>query len=191
MRTIFLHLFLVLSLVGCAAFPGKQISKAGPFPAVSKKSSIGISLAFKQVLNGQKSTVMAQVAEARMQKIVLERFSKSGLYSSVTPSTGNADIELEIELTDEGEANLTMAFITGLTLYVVPSSAKDTFKLSAKAKFIKGHSGKSFELKDSVTMHQQIVLVPIMPFRLLPVVTNGVINNLFDTLALQVYQSSK
>lgn len=191
MKNLFLHLVLTAGLVGCAAFPGKQLKKVGQFPEVTQKQSIGINLAYKQTLNGQTSTAMALVAEARMQKKVLERFTKSGLFSSVSPPTGKTDIELQIELIDVGEANLGLAFVTGLTMYIVPSSAKDTFKLSAKTKLSKGRSGKSFELQDSVTLHQQIALLPIMPFKLLPVVGNGVVNNIFDTLALQVYQSAK
>jgi hypothetical protein len=191
MRNFASALILIITLVGCATFPGKQIAKLEKFPIASQKPSIAISLAYKMCLNGQPSTVMAVAAEAQMQKKVLERFTKSGLYSSVTPGSGNADINLTIELTDTGEANLGMAFLTGFTLYLLPSSAKDTFKLSAITKLSKGRAGKNFVLQDSITMHQQILLLPVMPFKMLPVVGAGVINNMFDTLALQVYQSAQ
>ena len=132
---------------------------------------------------------MTESARKALEKKCVKRFSKSRLFSSVSLGSGQGDLIAEINIIDDGSCNMGMAFLTGLTLYIVPSSATDTYKLTAE--ITKQNTGemKISKLEDSVTQWQEILLLPLMPFKFTPVVTGSVQNTLFDNLALQIAES--
>ena len=83
---------------------------------------------------------------------------------------------------DIGEGSLGMAFLTGLTLYIIPSKATDTYVLTAIVQDSSGQEIAQYELTDSVTQWQEILLLPIMPFIMTPLVASGVRKNMLRTL---------
>jgi Short C-terminal domain len=180
----------VFFLFGCASFSGNVLPKVSSFPTVSEKPSVSVGLSFRQYINNQPVNLFVKTAEEGLQKKVVERFEKSGLYSSVAPSNPNSDITVKIDVKDDGSGSMIMAVITGLSLYIIPSSATDTYKVSANVLNNRKGTENKVELEDFVIQWQQILLLPLMPFCLTPVVANGVQNNLFDTLAIRVHEAA-
>lgn len=111
-----------LILSGCASFPGRVLPQVSGFPSVSEKPSASVSLTFRQYMNGQPINFGVKAGESRLQDKILDRFKRSGLFSSVAVVDSNADISVLVELKDEGSGSMGMAFLTGLTLYIVPST---------------------------------------------------------------------
>jgi len=132
---------------------------------------------------------MTESGRKALEKKCVKRFSKSGLFDSVSTASDHTDLTANISIIDDGACNMGMAFLTGLTFYIIPSSATDTYKLTAEITKEKTGETKTFQLEDSVTQWQEILLLPLMPFKFTPVVASSVQNTLFDNLALQVAES--
>lgn len=181
-------MIVVFFLSGCAAFSGNVLPKVSSFPVVSEKPSASVNLSFRQYVNDQPINILVKTTETNLQKKIVERFEKSGMYSSVAQSNPNSDITVDVEMKDDGRGSMGMAVLTGLSLYIIPSSSTDTWKVSTKVKNNRNGSEDTIELEDFVTQWQQILLLPLLPFCLTPVVSDGVINNIMDTLAIRVHE---
>ena len=180
----------LLALTGCASFPGNVLPKVTTFPKSTDKPSAYVSLSFRQYLNGQPLNLAVKSGESRLQAKLVERFGRSGLYSLVAATNQNPDITITVLVKDEGSGSIGMAFLTGLTLYIVPSSATDLYKVSAIVKNNRTGIESTVELEDFVTQWQEIILLPLLPFTMAPVVANGVQNNIMDTLAIRVHEAA-
>ena len=180
--------FFVMNLTGCATFPGEVLPIVEEFPVTTEKPSINLSVTFRQYMNGQPLNIAVKTVEKDLMERALKRFNKSGMYSTVSSDDPNADISVKFDVVDEGSGSMGMAFLTGLTLYIVPSSATDLFKVSAKIRNNKTGGEGVIEIEDFVTMWQQIFLLPVLPFKLLPVVVGDVQDNMIDTLAIKIHK---
>jgi len=181
-------LILAINLTGCATFSGDMLPQVEEFPITNEKPSINISLSFQQYLNGATVNQFTNQTEIDLMERTIKRFNKSGMYSSVSNTNSEADISVNFDVTDEGTASIGMAFLTGLTLYVIPSSATDLFKVTAKVTNNKTLGEGVIQVEDSITMWQQLFLLPLLPFNLLPVVSGDVQDNIIDTLAIKVHE---
>jgi hypothetical protein len=181
-----------LLMTGCASFEGKLLAPIQQFPSVAQpeRPSVNIDLKFRQYVNGAPVYFMTKTAEGALEKKCTKRFVKSALYSQVGTDLKDADIDLVVNLKDDGHASMGMAFLTGLSLYIIPSFATDTFKLQADITDRRDKSKRSVELEDFVTQYQQILLLPLLPFKMTPMVAGKVQNTLFDNLALQVFENN-
>ena len=179
---------VLVALTGCASFSGNVLPKVAGFPATADKPSVRVSLVFRQYMNDQPINLAVKSVEARLQAKLISRLTGSGLYSSVSVTNQNPDVTITVQMDDKGSGSLGMAFLTGLTLYIVPSSATDLYKVSAKVQNHRTGVENTVEMEDFVTQWQQILLLPLLPFTMSPVVANGVQNNLMDTLAIRVHE---
>lgn len=136
-------------------------------------------------MNGAPVQFMTETAEQALEKKCVKRFAKSGLYDQVGTDLDDADLQVTIKLKDDGQRSMGMAVLTGLSLYIIPSFATDTYKL--KADIVNRSTGtkRTVELEDFVTQYQQILLLPLMPFKMTPIVAGKVQNTLFDHLAVR------
>ena len=183
MGLLLLSILWVGASLGCAAFAGKQLPKVKTFPAISgTKPTVQVQLRFKQYMNGKPISFGAKMAEKGMQNKIVQVFKKSGVFTNAAADLRNPDLDVKVDLTDEGEANMGMAFLTGLTLFIIPSKAVDTYKLCATVMDASGKQVGSYQLQDSVTQWQQILLLPLLPFKMTPIVASGVQTNLFRNL---------
>jgi hypothetical protein len=164
------------------------LPKVTGFPTTTDKPSVRLSLTFRQYMNEQPLNFAVKSAEARLQAKLIARLTGSGLYSTVSVTNQDPDITITVQMDDKGSGSMGMAFLTGLTLYIVPSSATDLYKVSAKVRNHRTGVEGVVELEDFVTQWQQILLLPLLPFTMAPVVANGVQNNLMDTLAIRVHE---
>ena len=190
----YLKLLLVLafaSIAGCATFPGNVLPEVTSFPVATNKPSVNVTLSFRQNTNGQPNNNGEKAGELKLQKMVIERFEKSGLYSSVSAVNQNSDFTVTTSVIDEGNGPIGLAFLSGFTFCLIPSYATDIFKATAVVKNNKTGVKKTIELEDSTTMWIQIFLLPLLPFKFPPAVISDVQNNIMDTLAIRVYEITK
>ena len=181
---------LCLSLfTGCATFEGQLLSpvKEFPTPSVEERPSVAVDLNFRQYLNGAPITLFTKSVESSLEKKCVKRLKGSGLYSRVGTDITNPDLSIHIDMADEGQGSMGMAFLTGLTFYLVPSFTTDTYKL--KAEVTNRHTDEKMivELEEFITQWQQIFLLPLLPFKMLPVVNSRVQNTIFDHLAIESF----
>ena len=180
----------LMVLTGCASFPGRVLPEVTHFPAVSEKPTVNVSLSFRQYMNGQPLNIGVKIVEDAMQKMIIERFEESGLYSVVSVNNPNPDVSVVVDMKDEGTGSYGMAILTGLTLYIIPSSATDSFVVKAKVKNNKTGVEKTVEVEDFVTLWQEILLLPFLPFNFPPSVNQDVLKNIMDTVAIKVHSAA-
>lgn len=180
---------LMLLTAGCASFQGNELSSVTNFPAVQTKKTIDVNLAFSASLNGAPITTGNEMARQRLAKKCVERLKQSGLFSDVSENLANPDLKVDVNVEDVGEGSMAMAALTGLTLYVVPSKARDTYRLSAKVTDMKSGKKAEIKLEDSITQWQQIFLLPLLPFKSTIAEANTCQNKLFDNLALEIQKT--
>ena len=191
MKYLKLLVLAFASIAGCATFPGKVLPEVTSFPVATNKPSVNVTLSFRQNTNGQPNNIGEKTGELKLQKKVIERFEKSGLYSSVSAVDQNSDFTVTTSVIDEGSGSIGLAFLSGFTFCLIPSSATDTYKVTAVVKKNKTDVEKTIELEDSTTTWFQIFLLPLLPFKFPPAIISDVHNNIMDTLAIRVYEITK
>lgn len=180
---------LMLAISGCAAFQGNNLSAVTSFPITPVKKSLEIDLTFSASLNGNPITMGIDKGRKKLVDRCINRLQKSGLFGSVSENLSNPDLKLQVNVMDVGEVNIMLSMLTGFSLYIIPSSARDTYRLSAILTDTETFKKTEIKLEDSVTQWQQILLLPLMPFKFTIAELGKCQNKLFDNLALEIQKS--
>jgi hypothetical protein len=176
---------MLLIIQGCASFPGNTLPQVNSFPQlneVEKKKAVTYALATETDLFGKSNNPLSRsIAENELADAIRE----SG-YFTTWGSGINGDVVIDAKFVNSGNpVAMIPAFITGLTLYIVPSWATDTFTLTAK---VKTQDGKehSYELEDTSTLVQWLpmIFVPGNPID----VPLSVRKNIWKNLILKMRQ---
>ena len=173
--------------IGCASFGGGLLPKVKEFPTRSDatKPSVKLTLQFKQFMNDAPLTVFRGSVENDWKKKLAKTLSESGYFASVAEDTANPDITIDANVKDDGHGSMGMAIVTGLTLYLVPSFSTDSFVFDAKVTSPHVDKTWAIHLEDFVTQWQQLFLIPVMPFKMAPVVASGVQKNLLRNVVVE------
>lgn len=162
--TRLLCISLVILLSGCAAFRGGQLGTIENWPpAAEQKKSISYVITGKVDFNG-KVTSAQPVMLAAWKRHVDRAYNEAGVFSSVSEGFSDTDIRAEIDVTDVGRGNMALAFICGLTMFVIPAKASDEFVIRTVYKDRQGNVLADITRKENVDMWMQILLLPATPF---------------------------
>lgn len=176
---------ILLIIQGCASFPGNKLQQVSSFPQlneVEKQKAVTYALATETDLFGKSHNPLSRsIAENELADVIRE----SG-YFTTWGSGINGEVVIDAKFVNSGNpVAMIPAFITGLTLYIVPSWATDTFTLTAK---VKTQDGKehSYELEDTSTLVQWLpmIFVPGNPIE----VPLSVRKNIWKNLILKMRQ---
>lgn len=91
--------------------------------------------------------------------------AEAALFRSHTFESSQAkdmDYLLQMEMTNYGKADPVSAWITGLTLYIVPTAATDNYQLTAKLFDHNGQLLKTYVYDDGVTTWMGIWFLPMV-----------------------------
>lgn len=169
--SIGIGLIAMSMLSGCATFSGKEnpeIEKLADKSSFSRKPSVSIDV--KYVAGSTNSTmtpVENQKATEKLKSIVQQVSTTSDFFSqfSLDPFTSkDMDYTIKMEMLNHGSegAAAISGFITGLSLFLIPASATDHFKLTANVMDRNGTIIKTYEVNDKVTTWIGIWFVPFM-----------------------------
>lgn len=120
-------------------------------------------LSGEATVNGAKQEVNAAFLNVWRAQ-TLRAYQDSELFTLASTDPSDTDLRAEVKVLDRGEGSLAMAFLTGLTLYLIPSSATDELTVTTAVKDRSGATLGTFERSEAVTMWQQLFLVFAMPF---------------------------
>jgi len=173
----YLSRLLVLALLalfcGCAIFRGDQIPPItlAPYEASGKPKP---SLSYSSLALGGLGTVK-QRPQSEQEAIGAELLSvleQSGYFSRLAKSDATADIRFSSTLTSTGNpAAVVPAFITGFSLWTIPSWAKDSLELAVDVKRADGLE-KHYVIQDSATIVQWLPMIFVFPFKGLSVLAD-------------------
>lgn len=125
----------LLSLSGCASFrSGEPLPPASwPISKEPGKYSISLLVTGEAIVNNERQDI-PQHAIQMWQEAVAKAYKDSGLFSNVTIGAAETDLKAEIHILDHGEASIGMAFLSGLTLTLVPANARDEMVVTTTLK---------------------------------------------------------
>lgn len=176
--TVSMAICAALLSTACAAFRGGELGEVGPLtPSVGNKRSVSVVLTGSLNFNGNTQDANAQLVKAWTDAAV-KAYDTSGLFSKVTTGIGDSDVRAEIFMLDEAKASIPLAFITGLTLYTIPSSATDTLATKTVFKDRTGRVLGTYEKRESVTQWQHLFMIPLLPFKAPVAVVPGVLRDI-------------
>ena len=179
-----------LFTVACASFPAERIPKVDAVPSQARfanRPSAYIPLRFMVDLSGGEKPGHEVNGPLPTLRELIEKTAKdAALFRSLTFDSFQAagvDHVLQIEITNYGSAGkaATAGFITGLTLFIVPTAATDNYKLTAKLFDGKGQLLKTYSYDDAVTTWIGIWLLPLAG-KTPKSVTADVLENMVRTL---------
>jgi hypothetical protein len=131
--------FRMIFVVFCGVFWGCTVSHHGdikgvrPFPPLAAtkctetlKMAVDFKFLAPQMLDGRRAGI-----SDRIELIIGDRFTKSGCFEMVNDAK-SADLVLNLRVREEGRYNYANQVITGLTLGLVPSFARDDYWVVAE-----------------------------------------------------------
>jgi hypothetical protein len=166
MRGLIAGALVVLSFgqAACIGLRGGLVPSQTP-PLGSGEAQLSVSIVLKgRALVNNEPTDVPTIAVANWTDNALKAYRESGFFAKVSRSPAKTDLVAEIEIVDRGEANFAMAFLSGLTFTILPSTAWDEFTVSTVFKDQDGNVLGEYENRERVTMWIQLLLILGMPF---------------------------
>lgn len=164
-RKLVAVLCLSVAATGCATFKANQLPVVPPADLASAPET-KVKVFSRWTYDAGKATVSenVKVAAAAIQKKQFdEAVTASGCCVLVE---GPSDADLVIDgkaFNDNNPAALIPAFITGLSLYAIPSWVTARVHLEATA--TRGEATRTFKAEDSATMVQWLPMIFAMPVK--------------------------
>jgi hypothetical protein len=155
-----------LSQLGCIAWQGGTARKIDPFPtAVMQRetpASIAIDVKFSVVALSPPPAALAKAAAGLRGKAMSVAVRSRRFVPSRMPQT--ADYHLTLQIRDEGSPNIPLAYLSGLTLTVLPAWASDDYDIVATLQDRTGQVVGTYHLQQSQTVFIQLLMIFGMPF---------------------------
>lgn len=161
-----LLLFVVVgSLISCATFREGNVEYQKIEATNATKKSISFAVTGQFKFNTNESVPQNANALGSWANVVKEEFNSSSLFSEVKNNEKNTDLSVDINVQSNGYVDLTMSMVTGLTLYLIPSSAKDEFVVEATFKNKSGKEIAKIQKRDSVKTWTHLTMLFVFPFK--------------------------
>lgn len=164
-----LGLALVLGLSGCASFTKDEVAPVNMPSMLSYSNKPNVYVDFDFYQGAPKSASAVEIPQARdMLKPELQKvLSDSGLFGRVTldefqKQPGDYNLRLKVYNHPPSGGQLVMAFISGLTLTIIPAMATDQYTMSLEALDQQGTATSNASNHDSINTWMGIWFVPLM-----------------------------
>ena len=157
---------ICISLPGCAVFKHHDLpevqSLPGPAPEAKRPTA---TYEFTSAVEIGTRRPNHENVRVKLENEFIEVLRESGYFATLEKGSGGKDLDIRVELLNSGDpAALIPAFITGFSLYVIPSWATDNFEVSCKVSTADGQT-REYKLKDSTTLVQWLPMIVVFPFK--------------------------
>jgi hypothetical protein len=159
-----LTVVLMAAISGCAVFDGGQVPKT-TLTAYEDNGHSKPNLSYSSIAMGGLSSAkeLPEATQSIIEGELLSVLESSDYFGRISKKDESADISIDVTLTNSGNpAAMIPAFITGLSLYTIPSWATDNFNLVAKVERKDGLK-KEYILADSTTLVQWLPMIFVFP----------------------------
>ncbi|MFD2643405.1 hypothetical protein [Pseudomonas japonica] len=159
----------VVMLGGCVSYPTGDLAPVGTWPPAAstpaaKPNAYLQTTSLYQVNDSPASAAGGKPAEL-WEQAISETFQQSGRFARVSTQKGESDLYAESTLTNHEQFVPVSAFLTGFTLFLIPTTAKNTFTLETVFKDKDGKEIGRVSKSESVRTWMQLVLVVGLPFQ--------------------------
>ena len=163
--SIFVSILLLSLVSGCAAYRAGNLPQISSWPpeSVNDKKSISIVVSGEAILGGKHQAAPSTYIKIS-QEPTAKAYRNAGLFSDVKVGFAETDLRAEVKIVHQGETNLGLGFLSGLTLFLIPSKTTDEFVVKTTIKDSEGDTIGTFEKSETITMWQQLFLIFATPF---------------------------
>ncbi|TVT86129.1 hypothetical protein [Pseudomonas sp. H3(2019)] len=167
MNKFLLTLLLLASstLTGCISYSQHNLPPLEQWPPVQarqEKPNAYLHVTTQSQFNGELSG--SAVNQILVEKSLLETFKESGQFQSVTTQKVDSNLYITANLTNNEQGNVASAFLTGFTLFVIPTTFSNTFTLETVFKDSDGKVLGKIVKQESTRTWMQLLLVVGIPF---------------------------
>ena len=164
-KTITTLLTGCLLLSGCISYSRHNLAQVQQWPPAAsstEKPSAYIHVEGQYLFNDEPQS--GGFNQTRLEKLILKQYQDSGLFKRVVTTEQEADLYINVNISNHESGSKAAAFITGLTLFIIPSTASNT--LSMQTEFMDGSGNLlgSIEKQETITTWMQLLLVFALPF---------------------------
>ncbi|UWF51595.1 hypothetical protein NYP20_11750 [Pseudomonas sp. N3-W] len=164
----YLVVLLMLSsstLTGCISYSRHDLPPVDQWPpaqARQDKPSAYLHVSTLYQFNGELSGGPGNTDA--VQKSMLETFKESGQFKNVTTDKVDSSLYVTSTLTNNEQGSVVSAWLTGFTLFVIPTTFSNTFTLETVFKDHDGNVLGKIVKKENTRTWMQILLVVGAPF---------------------------
>ncbi|UVK96918.1 hypothetical protein [Pseudomonas sp. B21-048] len=159
-------LFLVSStLTGCISYSQHELAPVDQWPLVQARQDKPIAylhVTTQQQFNGELSGGVGNAA--LVEQKMLETFKESGQFKSVTTDKVDSSLYVTSTLTNNEQGNIASAWLTGFTLFVIPTTFSNTFTLETVFKDREGNVLGKIVKQERTRTWMQVLLIVGLPF---------------------------
>lgn len=156
-------------LTGCVSYSQHELPPVQTWPptanAPAQKPSAYVRTTAQNHVNGGPGNTAAGAPAALWEKAVADSFRQSNRFSRVSTDKVDSDIYVDATLHNNEEYSPVSAFITGFTLFVIPTTAKNIFTLETVFKDKDGKELGRVKKSESVRTWAHLVLIVGIPFQ--------------------------
>jgi len=161
-----LCLLMLTQLGGCLSYAHHDVAQVGQWPPVAPDSAhkprVYVSLVAEHQFNG--TPAAGGVDAVRWQQALVDTYSASGLFQQVTTQKVESDVYAHAHLLNQEKGVLAMAYITGFTLFLVPSKFDNVLTLETVFKDRDGKVLGTVRKSETITTWMQTLLIFAAPF---------------------------
>lgn len=163
---------LVLAAVllsGCASYSQHELPRVQAWPPTANapmaKPTVFVRTTSMYQVNGGPANAASGAPAASWDAAVTDSFRQSGRFARVSTDKVESDIYAEATLYNNEQFSMASAIITGVTLFIIPSTAKNTFTLETVFKDRDGKELGRVRKSESVRTWMQLLLIVAVPFQ--------------------------
>ncbi|CRM76389.1 hypothetical protein GCM10009091_39180 [Pseudomonas brenneri] len=156
-------------LTGCVSYSQHELPPVQAWPptanAPQQKPTVYVRTTAMNQVNGGPANTATGAAAAVAETTVAEGFRQSGRFARVSTDKVESDLYVEASLYNNEQFSMASAIITGVTFFIIPSTAKNTFTLETVFKDKDGKELGRVRKSESVRTWMQLLLIVAVPFR--------------------------
>ena len=178
-------------LTGCASsFQTGNLGPVKSWPPVEQKKTIFVDLAFSGKLNGEAWPKTDSRNQHYLKQHCIQALENSGMFSFVSGDLKSTDLRLYIAVINDREtASPAGQLLSACTLYLVPNTSTDNFRLMAVLKNTTTGKEEHFQLDGGVIHRQHLLLGLLAPFKPGSREMQHCTDRLLQNLCLEIHRS--
>lgn len=155
----------LLTLGGCISYTSGKLAEVQPWPPTASsaaKPTAYLKVEGEYLYNDEPRA--GGFNQAGLEKLILKQYKDSGLFSRVSTGQQKSDLYISVKVSNHETASTAAAFITGLTLFIIPGTASNQLNMQTEILNSSGDLIGSVEKQETITTWMQLLLVFALPF---------------------------
>lgn len=185
--TIVLILALSYFAMGCAGFKKNMLPEIGPLPPLPAETvKPTVTYSYTSSVDMFTKNESLEFMRKKMAEEFATVLRESGYFASVSEAVSGGEVHIQTHLLNSGNpAAIIPAFITGYSLFVIPSWATDKWTVTAKVT-TSDNQEYSYTLDDANVIFSWLPAIILTPFMHPIEVTGEVRKNMYKNLITQM-----